>query len=80
MQLLFLEYAHKVSKTDVKVTAQFYPFFSKKRKIHLCQGKCSDTRCGESPAINNKNARYNRNYGSQKRFINRRPLQRANLL
>ena len=30
--------------------------------------KCSDTRCGEPPAINNKNAQYNRNYGSHKIF------------
>ena len=30
--------------------------------------KCYDTRCEEPPAINNENARYNRNYGAQKRF------------
>ena len=68
MQLLFLESAHKVSKMDVKVTAQFCPLFFPKKNSHLFQGKCSNTRCGEPPTINNKNARYNRNYGSQKRF------------
>ena len=42
--------------------------FSKKKNSYLCQGKCSDTRCGEPPAINNKNAWYKINYGSHKIF------------
>ena len=68
MKLIFLEYAQKVSKMDVKVTAQFFPFFSKKKNSNLCQGKCSDTRCGEPPTMNNQNAQYNRNIGAQNIF------------
>ena len=30
--------------------------------------KCSNTRRGEPPAINNQNARFNRNIGAQKSF------------
>ena len=69
MQTFFLESPQKVSKMDVKVTSQFFPFFSKKKQnSHLCQGKCSDTKCGEPPAMNNQNTRYNINIGAQKRF------------
>ena len=46
---------------------KFAPFSSKKIS-RLCQGKCSDTRCGEPLAIKNENARYNRNIGARKIF------------
>ena len=59
----------KVSIIDLKVVDQFCPFFPKRKKIsHLCQGKCSDTRCDEPPTINNENAQYNRNNRANKRF------------
>ena len=70
MQPVSSDSMHKISEIDLKVVAQFYPLFFFKEIFfsHLCQGKCSDTRCGEPPAMNNQNARYNINIGAQKRF------------
>ena len=60
MQLVSSNYVHKYSEIDLKVTAQFFPLFlfgKEEEKIsHLCQGKCSDTRCGEPPTMNIQNA------------------------
>ena len=39
MQSVSSDFVHKVSEIDLKVTAQ-------KKNSHLCQGKCSDTKCG----------------------------------
>ena len=49
------------------------PFFFS----HLCQGKCSDTRCGEPPAINNENAKI---LEHKRYFIDREPLRGGHLL
>ena len=58
MQPISSDSVQKVSEIDLKVAAQFCPlfFFKEKKNSHLCQGKCSDTICGEPLAINNKNA------------------------
>ena len=46
-------------------------------EIDLKVGKCSDTRCGEPPAIHNENTKIL----EQKRdFINHEPLRGGNLL
>ena len=48
MQSVSSDFVQKVSEIDLKVAAQ-----KKKKKIsHLCQGKCSDTRCDEPAIIN----------------------------
>ena len=53
------------------------PLFSPKKNSHLCQGKCSDTRCGEPPTINNENAKI---LEHKRYFIDHGPLQGENLL
>ena len=78
MQLVFSDSVQKVSEIDLKVAAQFCPHFLKRKKIsHLCQGKCSDTRCGEPPTINNENLKILEDKGY---FIDRGPLRGGNLL
>ena len=67
MQSVSSDFVQKVSEIDQKVTAP-------EKISHLCQGKCSDTRCGEPPAIKNENAWYDRNIGEKRDFIDRRPL------
>ena len=44
MQSVSSDFVQKVSEIDLKVAAQ-------KNISHVCQGKCSDTRC-EDPAAN----------------------------
>ena len=78
MQPFSSDSMHKISEIDLKVAAQFCPLFLKrKKKFHLCQGKCSDTRCGEPPAINNENAKI---LEHKRYFIDRGPLRGGNLL
>ena len=80
MQPVSFDSMQKVSEIDLKFTAQFPPFFflEKKKNIsHLCQGKCSDTKCGEHPAINNENAKI---LEHKRYFIDRGPLRGGNLL
>ena len=79
MQPISSDSVQKVSEIDLKVATQFCPYFFLKRKkiSHLCQGKCSDTRCGEPPAINNKNAKI---LEHKIYFIDRGPLRGGNLL
>ena len=45
MQSVSSDFVQKVSEIDLKVAAK------KKNISHVCQGKCSDTRC-EEPAAN----------------------------
>ena len=78
MQPVSSDSMQKVSESDLKVIGQFCPLFLKRKKnSHLCQGKCSDTRCGEPPAINNENEKI---LEHKIYFIDRGPLRGGNLL
>ena len=48
--------------------------------VSCCVSSPFDSCCGEPPARNNQNVRYNRNIGAQKRFYLSRPTSRGNLL
>ena len=76
MQPVSSNSVHKISEIDLKVRAQFFPLFFLKRKknSHLCQGKCSDTICGEPPAIKNDNAKI---LEHKRYFIDHGPLRGA---